>query len=93
MPKQVQRVFTRWSERLRHMGFEQRLGALGLYSLKGYKERGNLMQTFTNVKGLTEIRGSHGALFQIRENKALRGKKKSIVLQHVQPSWKANRLP
>lgn len=71
MPEQVQRAFPRWSGNLGNMGYDQNLKAPGVYSLEIRRERGNVKQAFTIIKGLAEIQRYHGTLLQIRRNEAL----------------------
>lgn len=65
------------------MEYDRRLKALGLYSVERLSERGDLIHAFKNVKGLVEIRGYRGALFQITGNTPLEGNGKTIVQKHV----------
>lgn len=79
MLEQVQRIFTRSFGPLKHMGYEQRMKALGLRSLERPREIGD----FKIIRGLDEIRGHCGSLPQINWNGTLRGNVKLMVRVHV----------
>lgn len=50
---------------------------LGLYSMEGHRASGDLIQGFKINEGLAELRGHCGALFQLKGNDTLGGKREN----------------
>ena len=69
--ERVQRQFTRMFQRLRELPYEERLRRLQLFSLERRRQRGDLIEAFRQVKGLSQIEG--GGLLQRSTNPNLRG--------------------
>lgn len=68
--ERVQRRFTKLFVKIRKMEYSDRLRSLDLFSLERRRMRGDLIETFKILKGLTDS-GKH--LFSLNGNTALRG--------------------
>jgi hypothetical protein len=69
--EKVQRQFTRLFPPLKELHYEERLKQLKLFSLERRRKRGDLIEVFRQLKGLSQIEGT--GLFQRSNNSHLRG--------------------
>jgi ribonuclease P/MRP protein subunit RPP40 len=78
--EKVQRMATRWVLGLRGVPYEDRLKRLGLYSLQRRRLRGDLMEVYKMLNGLSGV--PPGALLELREGRELRGHSKMLRKKH-----------
>lgn len=75
--ERVQRGFTRMFPHLRSLPYQERLTRLNLFSMERRRVRGDMIETFKQLKGLSDTEGS--SLFQRAENTEVRGHPLKIV--------------
>ncbi|CAH8567491.1 unnamed protein product [Dicrocoelium dendriticum] len=76
--EKIQKLATRMIEGQRGKSYEDRLSSLGLFSLERRRLRGDLIETFKIIKGLSGISSTH--LFELAMSDHLRGHR--LKLKH-----------
>ncbi|CAH8548830.1 unnamed protein product [Dicrocoelium dendriticum] len=76
--EKIQQLATRMIEGQRGKSYEDRLSSLGLFSLERRRLRGDLIETFKIIKGLSGISSTH--LFELATSDHLRGHR--LKLKH-----------
>ena len=85
--EQVQRRFTRRITGMGNLSYEDRLSALNLFSLRHRRARGDLIETFKQVKGFS---CTSKELFTLRGNPTLRGHDLVLEKQRATLNIRAN---
>ena len=86
--EKVQRRFTRMFPELRGQAYEERLRSLDLFSLERRRIRGDLIETFKILKGMTEL--GQVELFERNRDERLRGHEYKLIKQRVNTATRAN---
>jgi ribonuclease P/MRP protein subunit RPP40 len=86
--EKVQRLATKMMAGLRNMPYEDRLKSLGLFSLRRRRARGDLIETFKILKGITK--GDVRHLFELAPNRGTRGHNLKLRKTHAHLTGRAN---
>lgn len=78
--ERIQRTATRWVSGLKNVPYEERLKRLGLFSLERRRLRGDLIETYKIVRGLS---GGDNSLLPLRDSRDLRGH--GLMLKKMRP--------
>ena len=86
--EQVQRLATRMLPGMKHIPYEDRLDILGMFSMERRRLRGDLIETFKMLRGLSSFDG-HG-IFQVDSQTSTRGHPLKLKKPHVRLQTRAN---
>ena len=86
--ERVQRSFTRMFASLRTLSYPERLRLLKLFSLERRRARGDLIEVFKELKGLSDM--GDRQLFQLSTSPELRGHSLKLAKPRAQTSVRQN---
>ena len=100
--ERVQRMFTRMLPHLRTLTYPERLARLKLFSLERRRLRGDLIEAFKQLKGLSDVgerpllglseaEGLRGHALKLSKPRALTRRRQTFFTHRVVNAW--NKLP